>query len=80
MILGIIPSHLVAIVVGIYLFLTTHPSSVTIVRQSLSGREPQKLMTSRESFCNQFACFRKPISCVVVESFRVGNCMLLLRE
>jgi hypothetical protein len=35
-------------------------------------------MTSRRSFCDKFACFRKPISCVVVELFRVENCMLLL--
>ena len=28
-------------------------------------------MTGRESFCDQFACFGKSISCVVVELFRV---------
>jgi hypothetical protein len=35
MILGIIPSRLVTIVVGIYPFLTTHPSSVTTIRYYL---------------------------------------------
>ena len=47
----------------------------------LSSRgEPDILMSYRVGFCGQFAPFRKPIRCVVVELFRVENCMLLLRK
>ncbi|KAN0074171.1 Uncharacterized alpha/beta hydrolase domain (DUF2235) domain containing protein [Elaphomyces granulatus] len=37
-------------------------------------------MIDRESFCGQIALFGKLISCVVVELFRVENCVLLLRN
>jgi hypothetical protein len=35
-------------------------------------------MADRESLCDQFSCFGKSIGCVVVELFRIENCMLLL--
>ena len=42
--LGIIPSHLLTIVVGIYPFLTTyHPSSVTTISSVIVGERTLKI-------------------------------------